>query len=66
MDRVIGWELAVLGSHGMPAHAYPRMMAMVAAGTLRPDLLVTHTIGLDEAPAALAAMSGPGMTMIGL
>ncbi|HEY2791418.1 MAG TPA: zinc-binding dehydrogenase, partial [Micromonosporaceae bacterium] len=64
MDRVIGWELAVLGSHGMPAHAYPRMMAMVAAGTLRPDLLVTRTIGLAEAPAALAAMRGPGMTMI--
>ena len=66
MDRVIGWELAVLGSHGMPAHAYPRMMAMVAAGTLRPDLLVTRTIGLDDAPSALAAMSGPGMTMIAL
>jgi alcohol dehydrogenase len=66
MDRVIGWELAVLGSHGMPAHAYPRMMAMVAAGTLRPDLLVTRTIGLADAPAALAAMSGPGMTMIAL
>ena len=66
MDRVIGWELAVLGSHGMPAHAYPRMMAMVAAGTLRPDLLVTRTIGLDDAPAALSAMTGPGMTMIAL
>ena len=66
MDRVIGWELAILGSHGMPAHAYPRLMAMVAAGTLRPDRLVTRTIGLADAPSALAAMSGPGMTMISL
>ena len=64
MDRVIGWELAVLGSHGMPAHAYPRMMAMVTAGILRPDRLVTRTIGLAEAPSALAEMRGPGMTMI--
>ncbi|HEV3360662.1 MAG TPA: zinc-dependent alcohol dehydrogenase family protein [Pseudonocardiaceae bacterium] len=64
MERVIAWELAVLGSHGMPAHAYPRMMAMVAAGTLRPDRLVARTIGLAEAPSALAAMSRPGMTMI--
>ncbi|WP_460346359.1 hypothetical protein [Actinoallomurus acanthiterrae] len=32
------------------------MMAMVAAGTLRPDLLITRTIDLAEAPAALAAM----------
>ena len=66
MDRVIGWELAVLGSHGMPAHAYPRMLAMVAAGTLRPDRLVARTIGLSDAPAALASMSGPGMTVITL
>jgi alcohol dehydrogenase len=42
------------------------MMAMVAAGTLCPDLLVTRTVGLDDAPSALAAMSEPGMTMIAL
>jgi D-arabinose 1-dehydrogenase-like Zn-dependent alcohol dehydrogenase len=56
MHRVIALELEILGSHGMAAHAYGPMMAMVAAGTVRPDLLVTRTIGLDDAPAALAAM----------
>ncbi|MEV0091662.1 zinc-dependent alcohol dehydrogenase family protein [Streptomyces sp. NPDC050738] len=56
MERVIGWELELLGSHGMAAHAYAPMMAMVASGALRPDLLVTSVIGLDEAPAALSAM----------
>ncbi|QES53098.1 alcohol dehydrogenase [Streptomyces venezuelae] len=67
MDRVIGWELELLGSHGMAAHAYPPMMEMVRGGVLRPDLLVTSTIPLDAAPAALAAMgtaAGGGVTII--
>jgi alcohol dehydrogenase len=67
MERVIAWELSVLGSHGMPAHAYPPMMDLVAAGALRPDRLITRTIGLEETPAALAAMGtdpSAGVTMI--
>ncbi|MET7617524.1 zinc-dependent alcohol dehydrogenase family protein [Streptomyces sp. NPDC005408] len=67
MDRVVPLELEILGSHGMAAHAYPEMMRMVASGALRPDLLVTTTIGLTDAPAALAALgtgSGTGVTVI--
>ncbi|MFC8860667.1 zinc-dependent alcohol dehydrogenase family protein [[Kitasatospora] papulosa] len=67
MARVIGLELEILGSHGMAAHDYPPMMDMVRAGTLRPDLLVTSTITLDAAPAALTAMGtapGAGVTII--
>ena len=60
MDRVIGYELELRGSHGMPAHAYPEMLRLVAAGVLRPDLLVTRTIGLDAVPAALTGMDRPG------
>jgi alcohol dehydrogenase len=67
MDRVIGWELEILGSHGMAAHAYGPMMDLVASGALRPDRLVARRIGLDEAGDALAAMdrsTAAGMTMI--
>ncbi|UUN26990.1 zinc-dependent alcohol dehydrogenase family protein [Streptomyces sp. FIT100] len=67
MGRVIGEELEILGSHGMPAHAYGPMLDMVRAGVLRPDLLVTSVIPLDAAPAALAAMGtapGAGVTII--
>ncbi|MFJ2029571.1 zinc-binding dehydrogenase [Streptosporangium sp. NPDC087985] len=65
MNRVIGHELELLGSHGMAAHAYPAMLEMVTGGLLRPDLLITRTIGLDEAGPALAAIgSVPGVTMI--
>jgi D-arabinose 1-dehydrogenase-like Zn-dependent alcohol dehydrogenase len=56
MDLVVAGELVLLGSHGMAAHDYPAMLAMVEQGLLRPDLLVTGRIGLDEAPAALATM----------
>jgi alcohol dehydrogenase len=59
MHRVIAGELELVGSHGMAAHAYPAMLAAVATGRLRPELLVTRRIGLDQVPAALTAMSGP-------
>jgi alcohol dehydrogenase len=67
MSRVIAYELSVLGSHGMAAHDYPAMLAMIAAGRLHPDRLVTTTITLDQVPAALTAMDsarGPGVTVI--
>ena len=59
MERVIGWELEVVGSHGMPAHAYEKMVSLVATGALRPAELVTGELALADAPAALAAMDGP-------
>lgn len=67
MERVIGYELQLLGSHGMAAHAYPPMMRLISAGVLRPDLLVTDAIGLDQAPAALVGMGaarGAGVAVI--
>jgi D-arabinose 1-dehydrogenase-like Zn-dependent alcohol dehydrogenase len=68
MDVVIARELEIYGSHGMAAHEYPPMLALVADRTLRPDLLVGTVIGLAEAGAALAAMghapATAGMTVI--
>jgi alcohol dehydrogenase len=67
MARAIALELELLGSHGMAAHGYPPMLELVRAGVLRPDLLVTSTIRLDEAPSALAAMgtaAGAGVTVV--
>ena len=42
MDLVVGRELAVLGSHGMPAVDYPEMLRLVASGALDPERLVTR------------------------
>ena len=60
MARVIALELELVGSHGMAAHDYGQLLALVSSGRLRPDLLVTRRIGLDEAGPALAAMGEPG------
>jgi D-arabinose 1-dehydrogenase-like Zn-dependent alcohol dehydrogenase len=68
MSRVIFHELEILGSHGMAAHRYPEMLALVESGRLRPDLLVTRHVGLDEAGPALMAMDspsrGPGVAVV--
>jgi len=67
VGRLIAQELSWLGSHGMPAHGYPEMLALVANGNLNPTQLVTRTITLDETPAALADLSNgtpPGVTVI--
>ncbi|HTZ45823.1 MAG TPA: alcohol dehydrogenase catalytic domain-containing protein [Jatrophihabitans sp.] len=60
-------ELSWLGSHGLAAHGFPQLLGLVRSGALRPDQLITSTIGLDGVAGALAGMSGPGtagMTMI--
>ena len=70
MDRVIAHELEIYGSHGMAAHEYAPMLALIADGKLRPDLLVGEVLPLDQAGVALAAMDRPatssGMTVISL
>jgi alcohol dehydrogenase len=66
MELVIAYELELLGSHGMQAHAYPRMLAMVAKGALNPEKLVRRRISLEEAPQALVDLGsfpGPGITV---
>jgi len=68
MDQVIARELEIYGSHGMAAHEYPAMLALITSGALHPERLVGRVIGLEDAGAALAAMDRPastaGMTVI--
>jgi alcohol dehydrogenase len=65
MSRVLSQELQVLGSHGMAAHEYPDLLSLVSAGSLRPDLLVARTVGLDGAAQALVEVGrAPGITVV--
>ncbi|WEV77529.1 zinc-dependent alcohol dehydrogenase family protein [Janibacter cremeus] len=67
MARVIGWELDLLGSHGMAAIDYPGMLALIESGALRPQRLVERTIGLEEAAALLPGFDRAtvaGMTIV--
>ncbi len=58
MERVIGWELDVLGSHGMAAADYPALLDDVVSRRLdlRGLLAPGEPLGLEEAGAALVAM----------
>ena len=67
MNQVIAKELELIGSHGMQAHAYGPLFAMIRAGRIQPKRLVRKTVPLEDAPAELAAMGqyqGVGVTVI--
>ncbi len=56
MDRVIAWELEMVGSHGLQAWEYDRMLRMVARGVVDPSQLVTRTVTLAEGIEILTGM----------
>lgn len=67
MGQVIAKELEILGSHGLAAHAYPNVFAMLRTSGIRVGDLVKRTISLDEAAEALSKMGtfqGVGATVI--
>ncbi|WP_298752122.1 alcohol dehydrogenase catalytic domain-containing protein [uncultured Serinicoccus sp.] len=67
LERVIGWELDLLGSHGMPAVDYPAMLALIERGSLAPERLVERVVGLEEAAELLPVFDRAvvaGMTLI--
>ena len=67
MHKVIANELEIRGSHGMQAHRYDEMLAMIVAGDLSPDKLIGRAIDLEESIAALTSMGNfdsTGVTII--
>jgi len=56
MSKVIANELEILGSHGMQAHRYDAMFAMMASGKLQPEKLIGRTINLAQSIDALMNM----------
>ena len=67
MDRIVADELEIVGSHGLQAHRYPEMLAMIEHGAVSPARLLGQTVSLDEATERLPQMdrfSGTGVTVI--
>ncbi|MDF2968809.1 MAG: alcohol dehydrogenase [Nocardioidaceae bacterium] len=68
LGGLVAAELSLHGCHGMSAADYPAMLARVASGMLRPDLLLGRVVGLDQAGPELAAMAGrppaAGLTVV--
>lgn len=62
MDRVIGWELVLVGSHGLAAHDYGRMLDLVASGRVDPAALVTRRVTLEEGAGLLMGMGSFGLS----
>jgi alcohol dehydrogenase len=60
MGKVLANELEILGSHGMQAHRYKDMLAMIAAGNLEPERLIGKRVCLEEAIAELTSMNAFG------
>ena len=56
MDRVVAYELEIIGSHGMQAFRYDAVFEMILKGKVQPALMLGKTISLDEAPEALVNM----------
>jgi alcohol dehydrogenase len=66
INRIIGRELVLTGSHGLQAYAYPALLELIQTGKLDPTRLIDRTTTLDEAPAALVSMDdyhGCGITI---
>ncbi len=67
MGLVMSNELEIYGSHGMQAHRYPAMLAMIANGELRPEMLIGKTVTLEGAVEELVRMNDfptTGVTVI--
>ncbi|NAZ83745.1 zinc-binding dehydrogenase [Kineococcus sp. R8] len=67
MDRVVALELSVLGSHGMAAHDYPRLLDLVVSGRFPAADLVQRVLPLESGPRALADLTtsaGAGITVL--
>jgi alcohol dehydrogenase len=67
MDKVIAYELEIMGSHGMQAYRYGAMLEMIQMGKLDPGKLVGKRISLEEAAGELVKMdtfSNTGVAVI--
>jgi alcohol dehydrogenase len=67
MSAVIAGELQLIGSHGMQAFEYPRMLQLIEAGRLNPARLISDRMTLTAAAALLPefdSFPGTGITVI--
>jgi len=61
MELVVANELEIVGSHGMQASGYGRMLRMIADDTLRPQQLIGQTIDLQRGAELLG---NPGQLQV--
>lgn len=57
VDKIIGRELEIIGSHGMQARRYPEMLDMIRAGQLDPRILVAQCVSIEDSGKQLADLN---------
>ena len=57
INRIIANELEIIGSHGIQAHKYPELLAMIQSGELHPEKLIGQKISLEESLSHLVNMN---------
>lgn len=66
-DRIVANELQIIGSHGMQAARYDKLMYMITQGLLKPGDLVQQRISIEEALTVLPELNTrktSGVTLI--
>lgn len=69
MGAVIANELELLGSHGIQAFEYERMLRMITTGTLDPRALISDVVTLEQGAELLTRMDqfpNTGITVINM
>ena len=69
MGLVIANELQLIGSHGMQAHQYPRMMEWIRTGKMHPEKLLGKVITLEQSCQELMDLNSfrnTGITVVGI
>lgn len=67
IDKVIGRELEIIGSHGMQAHRYLEMLEMIRKRKLKPQKLIGKTVSLEDSISEIIDMNNfaaTGVTVI--
>ncbi|KTG08364.1 alcohol dehydrogenase [Haloprofundus marisrubri] len=59
-DAMVMSEIEFIGSLGMPPTRYDEIFRLVATGKLDPSAVVSETVGLDDVPEQLEAMTDFG------
>lgn len=62
IDLMLIKELEFQNAFGMAGHQFGPMLAMIDAGRLRPDEVVSRTVSLDEVSSVLESMASFGTT----
>ncbi|NRA99275.1 MAG: alcohol dehydrogenase catalytic domain-containing protein [Rhodobacteraceae bacterium] len=58
-DAVYSGQLAIYGTRGMPAHRYPSLLSLMAAGAVDLSPIVARRVPLSAATEELAIFDGP-------